>query len=164
MCCEPSATHALIVERMFNSIRQFFAEHLAESQTAGAVSEYQRATAALLLEVMHADAEVSLDESAAVTRALQSAFDMDAETVREIVALAESERDAATCLHEFTRSVNNTLDAAGRGRIVELLWQVAYADGRLDVYEEHLVRKVADLLHVPHSVYIHAKLKAGPRT
>ena len=89
-------------------------------------------------------------------------FDLDDDTITTIIKLAQDERDAATCLHEFTRSLNDVLDADGRTRVVELLWQVAYADGRLDVYEEHLVRKVADLLHVPHSAYIHAKLRAAP--
>ena len=147
---------------MFSSIRQFFAQQLEDTRDADVNAPYQLATAALLVEMVHADADESADELQAVWAALKSAFDLDDDTITTIIKLAQDERDAATCLHEFTRSLNDVLDADGRTRVVELLWQVAYADGRLDVYEEHLVRKVADLLHVPHSAYIHAKLRAAP--
>lgn len=147
---------------MFSSIRQFFAQQLEDTLDADVNAPYQLATAALLVEMVHADADESADELQAVRAALKSAFDLDDDTITTIIKLAQDERDAATCLHEFTRSLNDVLDADGRTRVVELLWQVAYADGRLDVYEEHLVRKVADLLHVPHSAYIHAKLRAAP--
>ena len=147
---------------MFSSIRQFFAQQLEDTRDADANAPYQLATAALLVEMVHADADESADELQAVRAALKSAFDLDDDTITTIIKLAQDERDAATCLHEFTRSLNDVLDADGRTRVVELLWQVAYADGRRDVYEEHLVRKVADLLHVPHSAYIHAKLRAAP--
>jgi len=147
---------------MFSSIRQFFAQQLEDTRDADVNAPYQLATAALLVEMVHADADESADELQAVRAALKSAFDLDDDTITTIIKLAQDERDAATCLHEFTRSLNDVLDADGRTRVVELLWQVAYADGRLDVYEEHLVRKVADLLHVPHSAYIHAKLRAAP--
>ncbi|MAP13123.1 MAG: hypothetical protein CMQ61_13855 [Gammaproteobacteria bacterium] len=147
---------------MFSSIRQFFAQQLEDTLDADVNAPYQLATAALLVEMVHADADESADELQAVRAALKSAFDLDDDTITTIIKLAQDERDAATCLHEFTRSLNDVLDTDGRTRVVELLWQVAYADGRLDVYEEHLVRKVADLLHVPHSAYIHAKLRAAP--
>lgn len=147
---------------MFSSIRQFFAQQLEDTRDADVNAPYQLATAALLVEMVHADADESADELQAVRAALKSAFDLDDDTITTIIKLAQDERDAATCLHEFTRSLNDVLDADGRTRVVELLWQVAYADGRLDVYEEHLVRKVADLLHVPHSAYIYAKLRAAP--
>ena len=147
---------------MFSSIRQFFAQQLEDTLDADVNAPYQLATAALLVEMVHADADESADELQAVRAALKSAFDLDNDTITTIIKLAQDERDAATCLHEFTRSLNDVLDTDGRTRVVELLWQVAYADGRLDVYEEHLVRKVADLLHVPHSAYIHAKLRAAP--
>ena len=147
---------------MFSSIRQFFAQQLEDTRDADVNAPYQLATAALLVEMVHADADESADELQAVRAALKSAFDLDNDTITTIIKLAQDERDAATCLHEFTRSLNDVLDTDGRTRVVELLWQVAYADGRLDVYEEHLVRKVADLLHVPHSAYIHAKLRAAP--
>ena len=147
---------------MFSSIRQFFAQQLEDTRDADVNAPYQLATAALLVEMVHADADESADELQAVRAALKSAFDLDDDTITTIIKLAQDERDAAICLHEFTRSLNDVLDTDGRTRVVELLWQVAYADGRLDVYEEHLVRKVADLLHVPHSAYIHAKLRAAP--
>ena len=150
---------------MFNSIRQLFSSHLVEAGNAGvaahAVPHYQMATAALLLEMTHADAQVLPEERAAVGVALQRAFSLSDEALEELVALAQSERDAATCLHEFTRSLNETLDRAAKITVVEALWQVAHADGNVDHYEEYLVRKVADLLHVSHRDFIAAKLRVA---
>ena len=145
---------------MFASIRKLFASNLAEASSTGTTEHYQLATAALLLEVTQADSEVMPAELNSVTQALQRAFSLDAQTLDELIQLAEAERDAATCLYSFTRSINDTLKLEDKTRIVELMWQVAYADGHLDAYEEHLVRKVADLLYIPHADYIAAKLQA----
>ena len=125
---------------------------------------YHVATAALLVEVMRADYEVRREERNAVLRALEAAFDdLTPEEVRDLLARAEERADDATSLYEFTRHVNRQFDHDQKAHVVELLWQVAYADGHLDKYEEHLVRRIADLIHVPHSVFIRMKHKARGR-
>ncbi len=93
-------------------------------------------------------------------KALARAFELGDSELAELVALAEAEQDAAVCLHGFTRTINDSLDLEQKARIVELLWSVAYADGDLDRYEEHVIRKVSELLYVPHADYIAAKLRA----
>ena len=124
---------------------------------------YHVATAALLVEVMRADYEVRREERDAVLRALEAAFDdLTPEEVRDLLARAEERADDATSLYEFTQHVNRQLDHDQKAHVVELLWQVAYADGSLDKYEEHLVRRIADLIHVPHSVFIRMKHRAMP--
>ena len=150
---------------MFDSIKKLFAAQLAEMGGAADTSEhgYKLATAALLLEVTRADHDVSAAETAAVRVALGRAFELDEAELDELVSLAEAEHDAAVCLHSFTRTINDSLDAGQKSRIVELLWMVAYADGDLDRYEEHMIRKVADLLYIPHAQFISAKLRAEER-
>ena len=69
--------------------------------------------------------------------------------------------EEAVSLYEFTNRLNDELTPEDKTGIVEMLWRVAFADGRIDKYEEHLVRKAADLLYVPHRRFIRAKLKAG---
>ncbi len=149
---------------MLSAIRQFFETHIAELSSDPDPQErehaHRLATAALLIEMTRADHEVKAIERDAVTRAIDKAFGLPPEETRELVALAELEADQATSLYEFTRLINQHFSHQDKGHIVELLWEVAYADGELDKYEEHLVRKLADLIHVPHSTFIRAKHRA----
>ena len=126
---------------------------------------YQLATAALLVEMMRADYEVQPEERDAVLRALGVAFgDLSPDETRDLLARAEERADDATSLYEFTQHINRHFDHEQKARVVELLWRVAYADGDLDKYEEHLVRRIADLIHVPHSVFIRMKHRARGET
>ena len=76
---------------------------------------------------------------------------------------ARRETDKATSLYPFTGLINQHFSPEQKAQVVEALWRVAYADGTLDKYEEHLVRKVAELIHVSHSTFIRTKLKAKQR-
>ena len=66
----------------------------------------------------------------------------------------------STSLYEFTRDINDNFDAAERVRLIESMWKIAYADGNIDKYEEHIIRKVSNLIYVAHSDFIKAKLSA----
>lgn len=152
---------------MFASIKRFFDANLtAATQASNPVDQeraYQLATAALLIEMTRADHDVKSIERTAVTQAVQRAFELDASQTEELLALAEEEADTATSLYEFTRLINRHFDAKQKEHIVELLWHVALADGEIDKYEDHLVRKVADLIYVPHMAFIRAKHNAIER-
>ena len=152
---------------MFASIKRFFDANLTAATQAGNPADqeraYQLATAALLIEMTRADHDVKSVELNAVTEAVQRAFELDAAQTEELLALAEEEADTATSLYEFTRLINRHFDAKQKEHIVELLWHVALADGEIDKYEDHLVRKVADLIYVPHLAFIRAKHSAMKR-
>jgi uncharacterized tellurite resistance protein B-like protein len=77
------------------------------------------------------------------------------------LSLAEEEVDHVVSLHDFTRSINDSLSREDRVKIVELLWRVAFADAVLDKYEEYFIRKIADLLYVSHKDYIQSKHRAA---
>ena len=152
---------------MIRAFQRLFESTVATAARAAEVEErehgYHVATAALLVEVMRADYEVRPEERDAVLRALGAAFDdLSPDETRDLLARAEEHADDATSLYEFTRHINRQLDHAQKAHVVELLWRVAYADGDLDKYEEHLVRRIADLIHVPHSVFIRMKHNAAP--
>ena len=152
---------------MIRTFRRLFESTVATAARAeGAEARehgYHVATAALLVEVMRADYDVRPEERDAVLRALEAAFgDLSPEETHDLLARAEERADDATSLYEFTQHVNRQLDHDQKAHVVELLWRVAYADGDLDKYEEHLVRRIADLIHVPHSVFIRMKHKAAP--
>lgn len=74
--------------------------------------------------------------------------------------LAEDQARAATDHYQFTSLINQRFSQAQKQQVVELMWQVAYADSQLSAYEQHVIRKIADLLYVPHRAYIAAKLRA----
>ena len=152
---------------MFTSIKRFFDANLtAATEARNPVDQeraYQLATAALLIEMTRADHDVKSVERNAVTQAVQRAFELDGSQTEELLALAEQEADTATSLYEFTRLINRHFDAKQKEHIVELLWHVALADGEIDKYEDHLVRKVADLIYVPHLSFIRAKHNAMKR-
>ena len=117
------------------------------------------AVATLLVEIARADFEVDSSERTAIRRMLASAYGLGPDSAEDLVAQAERAVEDAVSLYEFTRRLNDELSPPEKVEIIEMLWRVAFADGRLDKYEEHLVRKAADLLYVPHRRFIRAKLK-----
>ena len=121
----------------------------------------QLAAAALLVETARADFHIDPGERAAIHRALAAAYGLGREEAQELVARAEQAVEEAVSLHDYVRRLNDELSPAAKVEIVEMLWRVAFADGRIDKYEEHVVRKAADLLYVPHRRFIRAKLKVA---
>lgn len=148
---------------MLDSLKRFFQERVASgpAETAGDPGQRFRLTAAVLLvEVMRADPEVRDEERTVVRTALQGTFGLSVADTEELVRLAEAEADAATSLYEFTSLVDEGLPREEKKRIVELMWLVAFADAEKHPLEEHLIRRVAGLLHVPHPDFIDAKIRA----
>lgn len=149
---------------MLTQIKTFFERHLMPDQRAGAGEEDHRlrlAIAALLLEMTRADEQVSADECAALETGIRDHFGLTDDETRELIALAEAERHEATDYYQFTSLINRHYGPEERAQLVEQLWRIAYADETLHHYEEHLVRKVAQLLHVPHGAFIAAKHRSG---
>jgi uncharacterized tellurite resistance protein B-like protein len=149
---------------MLTQIKVFFEQHLMPDRAAGAGDEDHRlrlAVAALLLEMTRADEQVSAQECAALEEGIRDHFGLTAEETNELTALAEAERREATDYFQFTSLINAHYGPEQRVQIVEQLWRIAYADETLHTYEEHLVRKVAQLLHVPHGAFIAAKHRSG---
>lgn len=148
---------------MLDQIRSFFEEHIVPRGSSGPSDDEHRvrlAVAALLLEMTHADETVRPKECAAVEAAIADGFDLTPEEIKELMDLAESERRGATDYFQFTSLIRRHYGPEERQRVVLDLWRIAYADTRLNPYEEHLVRKVAQLLHVPQSDFIAAKHRA----
>lgn len=120
----------------------------------------QLATAVLLVEVMRADSESPPSERAAVLAALHRRFTLAPEQLQALVARAEETARAANDFYAFTSIINDRFTQPQKVRIIESMWQVAYADGRIDENENHVISKVAGLLYVTHGEYIGAKLRA----
>lgn len=148
---------------MLSAIREFFEQRLAAPQApAGRRHTLELATATLLAEVVRLDGEVSPAERAAMLRAVRAHFHLGEEEATTLLGLAEREAREATDYYQFTSLIRERYTQEERQRIVELLWRVAYADAALSAHEHHVIRKIADLLYVPHSAYIAAKMRAMP--
>ena len=112
---------------------------------------------------MQADYDIKDNERSAIMRALRASFLLSESEAREVLHEAEEQALHATSLYDFTSLVNDKFSYEDKVQIVANMWQVAYADGDLDKYEEYIIRKVADLLYVAHSDFIRAKLLAQPK-
>ena len=121
------------------------------------------ATAALLVELSRADFESTAVEREMIANLIREHFELSAAEADKILNVADDEAERAVSLHDFTRLLHDTLEPREKHEVIEMLWRVAYADTRLDKYEDHFVRKVADLLYVSHQdlVRIRHKVKGG---
>jgi uncharacterized tellurite resistance protein B-like protein len=88
---------------------------------------------------------------------LRETFALSKEETRELARLAQRDSEDSVSLHQFTRLINQRFSPEEKVRVVEMLWQVAFADGRIDRYEESLLRKIAELIYVPHRDFIQAR-------
>jgi len=119
------------------------------------------AAAVLLLELAVADAGIDDRERQVIEQAILQHFGLDQAEARDLIDEAvRCQRDSHS-LHEFTHQLRVELEPEARGELVEWLWKVGFADGRLDRHEEHLVRRLADLLGVPHREFMRRKHRAA---
>ena len=107
-------------------------------------------TATLLVEVVRADYDEDMAEGEAVFDLLRGFFDLPDDETRLLIREAEQEADHSVSLQSFTRVLHERLTLEEKRSVIEMLWRVAMADSRLDKHEDHLVRKVAGLLYIPH--------------
>jgi len=150
---------------MITAIKQFFRDKIqagADASVAESEHALNLATAALLVEVMRADFDVIEEERQAVRFLLQGRLQLADDEVEELFALAEQEVVASVSLYQFTSLIDQGLAYGQKVQIIEMLWQVVYADNILDKHEEYLMRKIADLLHVSHRDYIQTKHRVMP--
>ena len=122
--------------------------------------DIHHAAAALLVEIMAADNQWDDVEAAEIKRLLTTHLEIDANDAEEMLTEACEKQKNAHDLYQFTSVVNEQYDNAQKFQLLKLLWLVALADGRVDRYEEHMIRKLADLLHLAHSQFIRAKIEA----
>ncbi len=147
---------------MIGAITKYFNKRIASATESGDTTKHrlQVATAAMLIEMARADFDVHPEEIEQVTQAVQTTFGLSQTDAEELIRLAEEEAKQATDYYQFTSLINKGFSLEEKIQVVELMWQVAYVDGHMDKYEDHLVRKLANLMHVAHKDFIAAKHRA----
>ena len=148
-------------------VRNFFKGNLVGAEPGGESEEERHeielATAALVIEMTRADFEISDDERRAVVRGVRAVLGIGEAQTEQLISLARQQVQMGRKLHEFADLVDERYTRDEKRRIVEMMWGVAFSDAELEAHEEYLVRKVAEMLHVPFEDFIAAKIDARER-
>ncbi len=135
--------------------------YVPEDNKAGREEALRTAVAVLLMEVARSEDGISNEERRAIHRVIEAQHSISPDQARAVAAAAERDAEQATSLHPFTRLIVDECSLEERAEVIRMLWEVTFADGNAGAHEQHLVRKVAGLLHVPHSDFIRMKLQHG---
>jgi uncharacterized tellurite resistance protein B-like protein len=150
---------------MLDTLKKFFAELSAKPAARFEDNDYRLAAAAILIHVMGVDGAASDAERRALRAMLKSRFDLDYAAINELIEAATAADREAIDLYQFTRLLNRSLDEEARGRIVEMMWQLVYADGRVNEFEDNVIWRAADLLGISSRERIRLRRHvAGERT
>lgn len=143
---------------MIKSILDFFDKHLNKPGVpVDEEHQLKLASASLLIEMIRMDHKIDQAEHDMVKALITKDFKINEEETETLFSLAEQESENAVDYYRFAKLINKEYDNPQKIKVIENLWHIAYADGELDKYEEHYLRKVADLLHVSHKEFIQAK-------
>ena len=148
---------------MLNKIKEYISELGKDS--AGISNEEQdnteiinNACAALLIETALADKVFNEEELNSMQQTLNKVYKVDEKDIKELINESKRKVSESTSLYEYTRLINDLCDYEDKIRLISNLWSIAFADQQLDKYEEYLIRKISDLLHVSHKDFIQQKL------
>ena len=146
---------------MINKIKELMTKfgNKEEMGEKSDLSQLNNACAALLVEIAFADKEFDETEKTSLKLTLMETYAIEEADIDEIIKDAENTVAESTSLYGYTRIVNDEFEYDDKLSLLKNLWKVAYADGDLDKYEEHLIRKISDLIHISHSDYINIKLE-----
>jgi uncharacterized tellurite resistance protein B-like protein len=149
---------------MLKTLKDLF-DRLGPAPAAAVAPQHplQLAAAVLLVEVMRSDADIGDAERDTAVAALSARFALDDDESARLLELAHATAQQATDFYSFTARINDAFTMEQKIVMVEHMWSVAYADGVLGAHENHVMRRIGDLLHVPHGAYISAKMRARDR-
>ena len=148
---------------MLKKIKEYIAEFSQNSSDEDNLKETKtslinNACAALLIETALADKVFNEAELNSMKETLINIYKIESKDVEEIINESKKTVSESTSLYQYTRLINDLCDYEDKIQLINNLWIIAFADKQLDKYEEHLIRKISDLLHVSHSDFIQQKL------
>ena len=144
-----ASTPAFRSADMFDLLKKFIADTTARTDTEGfAENDYRLATAALLIHVANVDGKIDPPERQRLRQIIHDRFDLDESATTRLIERAEQEDKEAVDFFHFTNVLKRTLDDDGRHKIIEMMWDVVFADGEVTEFEENVVWRIAELLGV----------------
>jgi uncharacterized tellurite resistance protein B-like protein len=147
---------------MIDLIKKFFArveKNESKERHRERPHDARIATCALLLEMANIDGEFSASERESMITILKANYHIPDEYIDQIIKAANEELKQSVDLWRFTNLINQNYSVEEKRRIIEMVWEIAYRDGRLDKHEDYLMHKLAKLLHLTHKQLIQAKMK-----
>ena len=144
---------------MINTIRKFFKSNENIKSDLLESNKDELAYASLLIEVIKSDDYFDQREHDELLDILGTKLSIEEKALGELSELAQKKSDESTSLYEFTREINDKYHYEEKVQLIEDLWRIAYSDGRIDKYEDYVIRKVTNLIYVTHSDFIKSKLK-----
>ncbi len=148
-------------------LNSFITPESPESTQDDSMSVEERsrvAVGALLIELAASDGEYEESEKNVINNLLKNEFDLSDAEVDELIKMAGKERDKSIDLWRFTKTLNQSYTKPERIHVLEMVWKVIYADGRLDGHEDFLVHQLATLLKLEHKDLIGAKIRVKNST
>lgn len=150
---------------MINNIKRFFEDNFSPSSLSGNAnvvgdeSTTQLALTALMIEIAESDFQDAPEERTAIHEIVKNSFNVSSKKAENIIRLAREEHQNSTDYFQFTRLINDTYSAQQKIDLIENLWKVAFSDQVIDKFEEHVIRRIADLIYVSHSDFMTTKLR-----
>jgi uncharacterized tellurite resistance protein B-like protein len=151
---------------MFESFKSFIAEFVNGEKYPDQFAEddYRLAAAAMLVHAAAIDGEMLQSERDKLHAVIKQRFALDDATTDELITKATAAEHEAVDLYHFTHQLNRALDDDGRAKIVEMMWEIVYADGQRDELEDNLIWRAADLLGVSANERIALRRRVGGDT
>jgi uncharacterized tellurite resistance protein B-like protein len=144
---------------MINLVKKFFGKSAFTDPDKENAHDVRLATCALFLEMANIDGEFSKEEQENIISMLKEKFQLSDEYTSELMKSSQKELEGSIDLWQFTNLVNENYSRDEKINIVEMIWKIVYADGKLDKHEDYLVHKLGKLLRLSHKELINAKLK-----
>lgn len=135
---------------MLDGLRQFISDIVSpnDEQRVFDETDYRLAATALLIHIVSLDGEPTAIEKRKLHSLIETSFKLDPGTADSLIASATRAENDAVDLYRFTSVIMREVDAAGRRRIVEMMWEMVFADGRVTEFEDNVLWRAADLLGI----------------
>lgn len=146
---------------MLNKFADWLQSHF-DTPSERAEHSLELCIAVLYQEVMRADHQYTASENDAFKALVTRELHVTPEEWKAFESLAREHAEEAVDLIQFTKVINQNCDLSARRKVLDKLWLLAYSDGELAPEEEYIIRKISDLMHIPHSQYIQSKLSVLP--
>ncbi|WP_340679864.1 TerB family tellurite resistance protein [Paraglaciecola sp.] len=147
---------------MLKNIQEWFKTQLEDKSASEESNTIELATAVLFYEVMRADREFTESEELSYRQQLVKHFSLSETDLQTLCNMTKVKAESAVDYQQFTKVLNDLYNPEQKRSILDSLWSLAYADHVLSPDEDYTIRKIADLLYIPHSQFIQSKLAIQP--
>ena len=123
------------------------------------VNKVVSACISLMIEVSLADQSIDESEIESLKKTLSNKFNIEEAQISSLISAGKESQEESTSLYEFTRVINDDFNFEEKYDLIKSMWEIAFADGNVDKYEEYVIRKVSDLIYISHEEFIKAKME-----